>query len=84
VVQGRIVTLPEEGSREILIKHEPIPDFVDQNGVTVGMHAMTMMFPLAPGLDISGFKPGDRIEFEYEVRWKSKPHEELVSLKKID
>lgn len=69
-VRGEITRLPGEGSREIWIHHEAIPDFVNDKGVEVGMDSMTMPFPLAPGVSLEGYAAGDRIAFEFEVRWQ--------------
>jgi Cu/Ag efflux protein CusF len=75
-VAGEIVRLPEAGrpdGAEIYIRHEAVPTFVDSKGETVGMEAMTMGFPLARSLDLTGLAAGDRIEFDFEVRWQGSP-----------
>lgn len=75
-VAGEIVRLPEAGrpdGAEIYIRHEAVPTFVDSKGETVGMEAMTMGFPLAQTLDLAGLAVGDRIEFDFEVRWQGSP-----------
>jgi len=70
VVRGEIVRLPAAGSREVGIRHEAIPGFVDEKGARVGMDSMTMPFLAAPEVALEGFAEGDRVEFEFEVRWK--------------
>jgi hypothetical protein len=40
------------------------------DGKVVGMDAMTMPFPLAPGVNAGGLAAGDRIEFVLELRWQ--------------
>ena len=70
VVRGEIVRLPAAGSREVGIRHEAIPAFVDEKGNRVGMDSMTMPFLAAPQVALEGFAAGDRVEFEFEVRWK--------------
>lgn len=70
-MRGEIVRLPTAASPEIAIRHEAVPDFRDEAGKVVGMEAMTMPFALAPGVDIAGLVPGDKVEFTLEMRWKA-------------
>lgn len=70
-MRGEIVRLPSPPSPEIAIRHEAVPDFRDENGKVVGMEAMTMPFGLAPGVDIAGLAPGDKVAFTLEMRWKA-------------
>jgi hypothetical protein len=68
-VRGQIATVPRPGEplSALMIRHEPIPDFTDREGKVVGMPAMTMEFPPAPGLSLEGFAPGDKVEVVWEV-----------------
>jgi Cu/Ag efflux protein CusF len=68
-VHGVVAQLPAGPGKEFMIQHDPIPDFVNAEGDTVGMNAMTMGFPPAEDLDLSGFTVGDSIRFTFEVRW---------------
>ncbi len=52
------------------IEHEAIDTFVDSSGAVVGMGAMSMSFPLAEGVDISGFRGGDAVRFTFDVRYE--------------
>lgn len=84
-VAGEIVRLPEAGrpdGAEIYIRHEAVPTFVDSKGETVGMEAMTMGFPLARALDLAGLAVGDRIEFDFEVRWQGSPPVQVTRVAK--
>ncbi len=69
-VRGEIARLPTESSPELWIHHEAIAGFRDERGETVGMDSMIMPFPLTPGVAIDGLAPGDRIAFDFEVRWR--------------
>ena len=84
-VTGEIVRMPGAGSasREVFIRHEKIPDFVDIDGSVVGMEAMTMPFPVAEGIKLDEFKVGDKVAFNYHFDWKGKPPEMITSLKKV-
>lgn len=72
--------MPKEGqqSRELLIKHEPIPDYRDMNGEVVGMHGMTMPFYLDEGVKIDGLKSGEQVSFELS-QWRKPVFKELVT-----
>ena len=82
-VRGEIVRLPAAGSREVGIHHEAIPDFKDERGSQVGMDSMTMPFLAAEAVALDGFAAGDRVEFEFEVRWKSARPILLTRLQKL-
>jgi Cu/Ag efflux protein CusF len=70
-VRGEVVRLPPAGGRDLVVKHEAIPGFVDEAGKVVGMDAMTMPFTLAEGVSIEGIAPGDVVNFTLEVDWSS-------------
>lgn len=82
-VRGEIVRLPAGDSREVGIHHEAIPGFKDEKGNEVGMDSMTMPFLAAPPVALDGFAVGDRVEFEFEVRWKGARPILLVRLEKL-
>lgn len=72
-MRGEIVRLPSADSREIVIRHEAVPDFRDESGKVVSMEAMTMPFTLAgdlPAASLDGLAPGERIAFTLEMRWQ--------------
>ena len=50
--------------------HEPIDDFLAPDG-KVGMNSMSMPFPLAKGVSMSGIAPGDVVEVRLAV-WTAK------------
>lgn len=57
-VRGVVTELPADG-RSVVIKHEPIPDY---------MPAMTMPFEVRDTNELSGLQPGDAISFRMIVR----------------
>ncbi len=80
-VRGRIESLPgiRFGS-QLRVHHEHIPNFKTKDGSihrnrdgSPGMLEMSMEFPLAPGVDLSGFAVGDPVELTFEVRWNQPP-----------
>lgn len=75
-VPGTIQALPVPGDvrQPLKIHHELIPHFVGSDGRVIGMPEMSMPFPdVAPGVDLSSLTVGQRVEFTFEVRWKSEP-----------
>lgn len=69
-VRAEIVRLPAPGEAapELQARHEEIPSFVEKHGETPkGMRAMTMPFPVAPGLDLSAVKVGDKVSLTFAV-----------------
>jgi Cu/Ag efflux protein CusF len=84
-MRGKVVRLPAADSkeREILVHHEAVDTFRNSAGAVDPMPEMTMPFPLAPHVAAEGLEIGDEVEFRYEVRWKSQPHEQVTALKKV-
>ncbi len=85
-VRGLLRSLPEPESErpEILVRHEAIDDFVGINGEVVGMDSMSMPFPLAPGLDLSGVAPGDKVLLRLEVDWAADEPARVTAIEKLD
>lgn len=70
-VRGEVMGLPQGPGelRQLRVRHESVPDFVDSEGEVVGMASMTMPFPVADEVDMEGLEPGDKVEMTFEVRW---------------
>ncbi len=70
-VRGVMIDRPEtpRPGSTILVRHEPIDNFVDIHGKTVGMDSMAMPFPIADPQIIEGLSPGDLIEMTFELDW---------------
>ena len=85
-VKGIIKGMPGDGlaANELLVKHQPIPDYRDDTGAIVGMMAMTMPFFLAEGVSLQGVKAGDAVELKVEQHLKPKFTEEVTSIKKVE
>ncbi|MFH1573611.1 MAG: copper-binding protein [Acidobacteriota bacterium] len=83
-VRGEIYQLPDPASpgSSLMIRHEAIPDFVNQRGERVGMTAMTMAFDPAPGLSWPDLQVGDKVEFDLRVDWERSRYE-IVELRKL-
>jgi len=84
-VKGVVKVLPGKGtaSNEIMVKHEPIPDYRDEAGNVVGMAAMTMPFYLAKGVTVESIAVGDQVQMVVEQRLKPRFTEEVVSISKV-
>ena len=85
-VKGVVRALPGNGlaANEILVKHEPIPEYRDETGAVVGMMAMTMPFYLSESLSAKDLRVGDSVEMVVEQRIKPKFEEKVVSLNKTE
>jgi hypothetical protein len=84
--RGRVVTIPVEGNRdsELRIRHEAIPEFMDDSGAMVGMPSMEMPFPLAKGVGVDSIAVGDVVQFTFAAWMKPGRHDwELRSIRKL-
>lgn len=82
-VRGVVVHLPDRGPppRDLKIHHEHIPGFIGKTGEVhinsdgvPGMKAMAMDFPeIARDVSLEGLGPGDKVVFEFKVRWVESP-----------
>ncbi|MFN7132272.1 MAG: copper-binding protein [Myxococcales bacterium] len=71
-VRGELVRITRNDASappQLTIRHEAIPDFKDADGKVVGMEAMVMPFPLAPGASAEGLSPGDKVRFRFVMDW---------------
>jgi Cu/Ag efflux protein CusF len=65
------------------IHHEAIPQFKDRDGHPLTMGSMTMIFGLGPGLSTAGVRSGDKIAFDFAVRWSTSPALLLTKFQKL-
>jgi len=84
-VRGLVRQVPEEGrpGSQLMIHHEAIPGFVDAEGRSVGMKAMTMPFPVAEPELTADLSPGDKVLFELVVDWETSPPIAIVRVEKL-
>jgi len=68
-VRAQVLRLKEPGrpGAEVVVRHEPIDDYVDRWGTLVGMDSMEMSFPVAPPLSLAGIAVGDRVALRFTV-----------------
>lgn len=83
-VRGIVRALPStpKEPRELLVKHEPIPDYRDSSGKVVGMNGMTMPFYLDSKIALDGVSLGDSVVLDVQVRTKPVFSERVVALRK--
>lgn len=82
VVRGQVKSLSLE-RKETVIQHEAIPQFVNAAGKRVGMAAMAMPFALGGSALSSDVGVGDKVEFTFEVRWKTEPTSLVSRISKL-
>ncbi len=82
VVRGVIRQLPsaDDPSKQLLILHEAIPGWVNEQGYETGMPGMTMPFPPGPNVDLSTFAVGDPVLFTLRLNWESAPRLQVTEL----
>ncbi len=82
IVHGILRQLPdpEDPSKQLLILHQAIPNWINEEGYETGMPGMTMPFPPAPDIDLSPFSPGDRVRFTLRVNWEKAPRLQLTRI----
>lgn len=83
--RGRLESLPTpDGKQPLVVHHQTIADFLDEEGVVVGMTEHAMAFPwLIETLDLGEARPGDFVEIVFEIRWKTKPRVLLTHVRKL-
>jgi Cu/Ag efflux protein CusF len=84
-VRGEITQLPDpdrEGS-ELMVRHEPMPEFKNAKGEVVGMGAMTMPFPLAEGVSVDGLSVGDKVSLTFEVQFEPSTSFQTTQITKL-
>lgn len=69
--------------KTVVVLHQSIPQFKDQEGNVVGMMAMPMPFTLSKGLDVNGIGVGSKVEFTFGVFWKEPNPTRILTIKKL-
>ena len=85
-VRGTVEQLPIEGEpqTEFRVHHEAIDNFKNASGLVVGMNAMSMPFPLGPGVKLDGVAVGDLVELTFAIWWdETAPEYHVTRLRKL-
>ena len=84
-VRGVLRSLPDPatGGGQLQIRHEAIPDLVGTGGEVEGMAAMTMAFPVADEVDLTGFGAGDPVRFDLRVDWDAARPVAVTAIEKL-
>ncbi len=71
-VRGEVMRLadPRHPDDGVQVRHEPLPDFKDASGATVGMSAMVMPFQIPPKVIPPGLEVGDKLRLRFTIDWK--------------
>jgi hypothetical protein len=67
----------------VSIVHEHIPTFKDRDGKVVGMESMEMIFGYAPAIANVSLGQGDKIAFDFDVRWSDTPPLLITRIEKL-
>ena len=81
-VRGQVTQLPipDRPGSELMVRHEPIPEFENAQGEVVGMNAMIMPFPLADGVALGQLEVGDKVELTFEMRFKPQTFYQVTAI----
>lgn len=81
-VRGVVRGLPDASrpGSDFFVHHEAIPDFVNDEGETVGMGSMAMPFPVPDPAILEGVTVGDKVSMRFEVEWEGSPPLRVVAL----
>lgn len=79
----RSLALPLQNPPMLAIEHEAIPGYVDVFGEISTMPSMTMEFPYARSLSLTGIEVGDAIEFTFVVDDSRVPPFEITALREL-
>lgn len=84
-VTGIIRAMPGNGRapNELLVKHDPIPQYRDRAGNIVGMKAMTMPFYLVDDLSLDGIHVGDAVRMTVQQRLQPIFTEKVIEIRTI-
>jgi hypothetical protein len=83
---GRGIVAARSGSgadAELSIHHEAIPRFKDRDGHETTMASMTMIFGLAKTPSQAALRVGDKLAFEFDLRWNARPVLLITKLEKL-
>jgi Cu/Ag efflux protein CusF len=72
----------EAGNRELSIHHEALANFADRDNRRTTMESMTMIFGLDPRI-AADLQVGDKVAFEFDVRWSKRPVLSITKLSKL-
>lgn len=81
-VRGKVVRV-SKARRELTIRHESIPDFIDPTGAAEEMHAMEMTFATGDALDLSLAEEGAAIHFTLVVDWQARPSAVVTDFERL-
>jgi Cu/Ag efflux protein CusF len=84
-VRGEVTQLPnpDNPSAQLMVQHEPIPDFKNSKGEMVGMNAMEMPFPVGEGVSLDGIAVGDKVILTFEVQFQPSTRYEVTAIEKL-
>jgi Cu/Ag efflux protein CusF len=82
--RGVVAAISGSGSdAELAIHHEAIAHFKDRDGHATTMASMTMIFGLAEPAAQAGLRVGDKLAFEFDLRWNARPVLLITKLEKL-
>jgi Cu/Ag efflux protein CusF len=81
--RGVVIALSQDADgRQLSIHHEALTNFADRDNRRTTMKSMTMMFGLDPRIS-ADLQVGDKVAFEFDVRWSKRPVLSITKLSKL-
>jgi hypothetical protein len=81
--RGMVVALSQDaGDRQLSIHHEALPNFADRDNQRTTMKSMIMVFGLDPRIAADA-QVGDKVAFDFDVRWSKRPVLSITKLSKL-
>jgi hypothetical protein len=74
---------PANPAAGLYLYHEAIDDWVSRDGKVEGMDPMTMPFPVAPGVSLTGLAAGDKVEVTLHADWSADTAIRITSLREL-
>jgi len=83
--RGVVRQLPDARApgSSLMIRHETIAEFEDEDGEVVGMESMTMPFAVADEALLDGVAVGDKVAVTFAVHWQGGDPLRITALEKL-
>jgi Cu/Ag efflux protein CusF len=74
---------PANPAAGLYLYHEAIDDWVSRDGKVEGMDPMTMPFPVAPGIPLTGLAAGDKVEVTLHADWSADTAIQITRIREL-
>ncbi len=84
-VRGEVTQMPapDNPGYQFMVRHEPVPDMIDQDGEPMAMDTMNMPFFPNDDAILEGLAVGDKIEMTLVMDWEQIPAMRVDAISKL-